>query len=173
VRGNVSDDGFAYFRLDYGAGPQPDVWLQIGEEQTTPGRDIALGTWDTTGLSDGAVYTLRLTMVRADNSLERAYVSVTVDNQPPQVALIEPAPESHYTMGDDLYVPLRAEPDDNVQMAYVEFYRDGELIATSEEWPYTVRWMLGEPGEHTFWAVAYDAADNRAESERVTVTVVP
>jgi membrane peptidoglycan carboxypeptidase len=173
VRGNVSDERFAYFRLDYGAGTQPDVWLQIGEQQTAPGRDIALGTWDTTGLSDGAVYTLRLTMIRSDNSLERAYVSVTVDNQPPQVTLLEPAPDSRYTVGSDLYVPLRAQPDDNVQMAYVEFYKDGELIATSEEWPYEARWTPGEPGEHTFWAVAYDAADNRAESGRVTITVAP
>jgi len=56
-------------------------------------------------------------------------------------------------------------------MAYVEFYVDGDLVATSEEWPYTARWTLDEPGEYTLWAVAYDAADNSAESERVTVTV--
>ena len=84
VRGNATDEAFASYRLDYGAGTQPDVWLQIGETQTEPGRDVLLGTWDTTGLSDGAIYTLRLRMVRADNSLETAYVSVMVDNQPPR-----------------------------------------------------------------------------------------
>jgi len=171
VRGNATGEDFAYYRLDYGAGTQPDVWLQIGEEQAEPGRDIVLGTWDTTGLSDGAVYTLRLTMVRADNSPETAHVSVTVDNQPPQVTLAAPEPGTTYQIGTDFYVPLQAEPDDNVQMAYVEFYVDGDLVATSEEWPYTARWTLGEPGEYTLWAVAYDAADNSAESERVTVTV--
>ncbi len=123
VRGNATADDFAYFRLDYGAGLQPDVWLPIGQAQTVPGRGIVLGTWDTTGLSDGAIYVLRLTVVRADNSAERAFVSVTVDNQPPQVTLIEPAPGSRYTLGQDVHVPLQAEPEDNVQMAYVEFYQ--------------------------------------------------
>jgi hypothetical protein len=132
-----------------------------------------MGTWDTTGLSDGAVYTLRLTMVRADNSLQTAYASVTVDNQPPRVALSKPTGGTQYREGQDVYVPLQADPEDNVQMAYVEFYRNGEQFATSEEWPYTARWEIAETGPQTFWAVAYDAAGNSAESGRVTINVVP
>jgi hypothetical protein len=131
-----------------------------------------LGTWDTTGLSDGAVYTLRLTMVRTDNTPETSYISVTVDNQPPQVTLAEPVGGAQYKLGQDLYVPLQAEPDDNVQMAVVEFYRDGELIATSEEWPYTARWDITEAGDYTFWVVGYDAAGNSAESAPVSIRVV-
>ena len=77
---------------------------------------------------------------------------------------------SSYQTGD-FYVPLQAEPDDNVQLAYVEFYRDGDLIATTEEWPHTARWDIEEPGQHTFWALAYDAAGNSTESERITITV--
>ena len=170
VRGNATDEEFAYYRLDYGAGTQPDVWFQAGEQQIDPGRDIVLGTWDTTTLSDGAVYTLRLTMVRANNTPETSYMSVTVDNQSPTVTLLEPANGSSYQTGD-FYVPLQAEPDDNVQLAYVEFYRDGDLIATTEEWPHTARWDIEEPGQHTFWALAYDAAGNSTESERITITV--
>jgi len=173
VRGNAADDSFAYYRLDYGAGTQPDVWLQIGQQSAEPGRDIVMGSWDTTGLSDGAVYTLRLTMVRADNSLETAYVSVTVDNLSPQVTLVEPASGNLYHTGEDVYVPLHAEPEDNVQVAYVEFYRNGELLTTSEEWPYTARWEIAEGGEQTFWAVAYDAAGNSTESEHITINVEP
>jgi membrane peptidoglycan carboxypeptidase len=173
VRGNATDDQFAYYRLDYGAGTQPDVWLQIGEQSTETGRDIAMGTWDTTGLSDGAVYTLRLTMVRTDNRLETAYASVTVDNQPPRVALTEPTGGTQYREGQDVYIPLQADPEDDVQMAYVEFYRDGERFATSEEWPYTARWEITGTGLQTFWAVAYDAAGNSSASGRVTVDVVP
>ena len=56
-------------------------------------------------------------------------------------------------------------------MDYVEFYRDGDLVATSGEWPYTARWEITGPGTYTFWAVAYDAAGNSAESEHVLVTV--
>ncbi len=173
VRGNATDDAFASYRLDYGAGTQPDVWLQIGDTQTEPGRDVLMGTWDTAGLSDGAVYTLRLQMVRADNSLETAYVSVMVDNQPPTVALAEPEDGSTYRRDQDVFVSLQAEPDDNVQMAYVEFYIDGEMLATSEEWPYTERWTITEPGQYEVWAVAFDAAGNSAESEHVSIEIEP
>ncbi len=173
IRGNVSDENFAYYRLDYGTGTQPDVWLRIQTQGNEAGRDILLGSWDTSELSDGAVYTLRLTMVRTDNTLETAYVSVTVDNRPPVVTLSEPAPDSAYRLGEDVYIPLQAEPEDNVQMAYVEFYRDGELIATVEEWPYTARATIEEAGTITFWATAYDAAGNSAESGPVTVRVEP
>lgn len=170
VRGNVSDEQFAYYRLDYGAGTQPDVWLQVGEG-TQSGRDVLLGTWDTAGLSDGAVYTLRLTMVRADNSLETAYVAVTVDNAPPRVQLSEPQEGARFSLREDAAIPLRAEPEDNVQIARVDFYRDGEQVASAEEWPYTARVPLEQAGTFELWAVAYDAAGNSAESAHVSVRV--
>jgi membrane peptidoglycan carboxypeptidase len=170
IRGNATDDNFAYYRLDYGVGTQPDVWLQIGES-AEKGRDMTLSMWDTTGLSDGAVYTLRLTMVRADNTPETSYVSVMVDNAPPQVRLIQPALGSVFRVGQDIYVPLEADPEDNAQIAYVEFYQDDDLTATAEEWPYTARWEIEDAGQYTFWAVAYDAAGNHAESEHVSVIV--
>jgi len=173
VRGSITADDLAYYKLDYGTGTLPDVWNELGPDQTATGRDLLLGTWDTRGLSDGTVYTLRLTLVRPDNSLETLYVTVTVDNAAPTLTLSQPAPGSQYRRGRDLYVPLEAEPEDNVQIGYVEFYLDDELLATSEEWPYTARWTVGAPGEHTAWAVAYDAAGNSAESARVTVRVLP
>jgi membrane carboxypeptidase/penicillin-binding protein PbpC len=172
VRGNATDADFAYYQLDYGAGTQPDVWRQISGQSAQSGRDMVLGTWDTTGLSSGAVYTLRLTMVKTDNTLDVSYVSVTVDNTPPTLTLAEPTNGSQYILGQDVYVPLQAEPEDNVQMAYVEFYRDGELVATSEEWPYTARWEIADAGTYTFWALAYDAAGNSRESEYVNVVIV-
>ncbi len=170
VRGNATDENFASYRLDYGAGFQPDVWFQIGDEHTEPGRDIELGEWDTSFLSDGALYTLRLTMLRTDGSPEIFYVAVTVDNVLPTISLITPTQGAVYQTGD-FYIALQAEPDDNVQMAYVEFYRDGELIGTSDAWPYEFRWSIEETGETTFWGVAYDAAGNSAESEHITVSI--
>jgi hypothetical protein len=171
IRGNATDDNFAYYRLDYGAGTQPDVWLQIGTQSAASGRDLLLGTWNTAGLSDGAIYTLRLTMVRTNNTPEVSYATVTVDNAPPTVTITAPPVGGQYRVGESIYVPLQAEPDDNVQMAFVEFYRDGLLVATSEEWPYTSRWEIDATGQFEFWAVAYDAAGNHAESERITVRV--
>jgi membrane peptidoglycan carboxypeptidase len=173
VRGNATDDDFAYYRLDYGVDGQQDVWVQIGTDGTEPGRSIVLGQWDTTGLIDG-VYTLRLTMVRSDNTLETASVEVTVDNTPPRAALVAPDAARTFSAAGDVYVPLQAEVTDNVQLTRVEFYIDGQQFASLDAAPYTARWQIsGAPGPYTFWAVAYDAAGNRAESEHVTINVVP
>jgi len=173
VRGNAASDNFAYYRLDYGAGIQPDVWFQIGDQQTTPGRDILMGTWDTTGLSDGEVYTLRLTVVGTDNTPQTASVSVTVDNTPPSIVFTAPEPGSTYRASQDVVVPLQSEPSDNVQIAYVEYYHNDNILTTVDQWPYSARWQITDPGEHTFWAIAYDTAGNRTETGRITITVVP
>lgn len=164
------DDDLAYYQLAYGAGMQPDVWTALVEAGTETGRDITLGTWDTSGLSDGAAYTLRLTLVRSDNSIETAYVTVTVDQQPPAVTLTAPQDGATFAPGD-LYVTLAAEPKDNLQVSYVEFYVDGELFEASDQWPYSVRWPVGATGEHRVHAVAYDAAGNSASSPAITVRV--
>ncbi len=170
VWGTVVDDDLAYYQLAYGAGMQPDVWNVLVEAGTETGRDIRLAVWDTAPLSDGAVYTLRLTLVRQDKSIESAYVTVTVDKQPPSVALVAPGDGDVFRVGD-LYVTLSAEPTDNLQVTHVEFYADGDLFETREEWPYRVRWPIDSPGEHTFQAVAYDAAGNSALSEPVVVQI--
>ena len=137
------------------------------------GSGIVLGLWDTANLSSGAVYTLRLQMVRADNSLETAFVSITVDNQPPTITLTAPASDSTYSAARDSGVPLEAQPEDYVQIAAVEFYVDGELVETTEEWPHTTRWPVTGQGQHEVWAVALDAAGNRAESSHAVITVGP
>lgn len=172
VIGTVVDDDLAYYQLAYGAGMQPDVWTALVEAGTETGRDITLGQWDTSGLSDGAAYTLRLTMVRSDKSIETAYVPVTVDQQPPSVVLTAPQDGATFAPGD-LYITLTAEPEDNLQVSYVEFYVDGALFETSEEWPYSVRWPVGPAGEHRIHAVVYDAAGNSAPSATITVRIEP
>ena len=170
VIGTVLEDDLDYYQLSYGAGMQPDVWNALVEAGTETGRDLLLATWDTSSLSNGAVYTLRLTAVRNDKSIETAYVTVTIDHQPPTVTLTAPEDGASFAP-DDLYITLAAEPEDNLQVSYVEFYVDDQLYEISEEWPYSVRWPIGAVGMHTVHAVAYDAAGNSAPSGVVTVEV--
>lgn len=170
VIGTVLEDDLDYYQLSYGAGMQPDVWNALVEAGTETGRDLLLATWDTSSLSNGAVYTLRLTAVRNDKSIETAYVTVTIDHQPPTVTLTAPEDGASFAP-DDLYITLAAEPEDNLQVSYVEFYVDDQLYEISEEWPYSVRWPIGAAGTHTVHAVAYDAAGNSAPSGVVTVEV--
>ena len=117
------------------------------------------------------VYTLRLTAVRTDKSIETAFVTVTVDHQPPSVVLTAPEDGMSFTPSD-LYVTLAAEPEDNLQVSYVEFYVDRELFEVSEEWPYSVRWPIGALGAHVVEAIAYDAAGNSASSGVATIHIV-
>lgn len=171
VIGTVLADDLDYYQLSYGAGMQPDIWNALVEAGTQAGSDISLGMWDTAALNDGAVYTLRLTAVRTDKSIETAYVTVTIDHHPPVVTLTAPEDGAVYAPGD-LFVTLAAEPEDNLQVSYVEFYVDDELFDISEEWPYSVRWPVGAPGEHTIQAMAYDAAGNSALSGAAVIEIV-
>jgi flagellar hook assembly protein FlgD len=64
IQGTATDDDFASYTLDYGAGASPTEWhnLTLSRDQKS---DEMLYTWDISGLSDG-VYALRL--VVRDNS---------------------------------------------------------------------------------------------------------
>lgn len=172
IRGNATDENFNYFRLDFGEGTDPSRWNRIGDDREEEGRGIDLGTWDTRALEDG-LYTLRLTMVRQDTSIEVAFQQVTVDNTPPTIRLLNPTDRQTYSAGSIGTLELVAEVADNYQIAYVEFYRDGERIGEAAQGPYTYQWQMNFSGETTFWAVVVDRAGNLTTSERATVLLTP
>ncbi|NDJ85971.1 MAG: hypothetical protein GYB66_08805 [Chloroflexi bacterium] len=172
IRGNARDPDLDYFRLEIGEGSTPSTWRQIGERQTVGGGDIVLGTWDTNGVPDG-LYTLRLTMVRTDATSEFANREVIVDNTAPTVRLLSPDPQRTYSQDQDVFVTLSAEPADNRQVAYIEFYADGEVIGRATQGPYELRWEIPAAGETIFWAVVSDRAGNLTESERIAIQMVP
>jgi membrane peptidoglycan carboxypeptidase len=78
IRGTAGGDDFAFYRLQYGRGLNPENWVQIGADVKTPVSQGTLAAWDTSGLQ--GLYTLQLLVVRADNSLQTATVQVTVNN---------------------------------------------------------------------------------------------
>jgi hypothetical protein len=171
VRGNAEDPALSYFRLDVGAGSSPTAWQQIGQDNAEGGNGIVLGSWDTRLLPDG-LYTLRLTVVRQDSTIEVANREVIVDNTPPTVRLTSLDPAKVYSAERDVFIELVTEPADNIEIDTVDFYLDGELIATTTG-PYTYRWEITRAGEITFWAVVTDAAGNQTESERIAVRLGP
>jgi hypothetical protein len=169
VRGDARPEGLEYFRLQYGQGLNPTRWVQIGENVDRPVRAGVLGRWDTSGLN--GLYTLQLLAVREEGRVATAAVPVTVDNLPPTIRLVSPEEDQVFTWPTDEEVVLQAEVLDDIQLARVEFYVDGRGVATATAPPYSTRWSLGVPGEHVFFVRAYDVAGNRAESERLTITV--
>jgi len=95
-------------------------------------------------------------------------VTVTVDIEPPTVALTSPADGA--TVSGNVTVSASAADDQGVSR--VDFYQDSVLLGSDNTLPYSVRWNTkGKSvarGAHTLTAKAFDAAGNTS-SASVTV----
>lgn len=161
IIGSAGGKGFDYYRLQAGQGLNPQTWLTISEDITTPVSDSLLGSWDTEGLS--GLYTLQLLVVRNDQSVDRSILQVTIDNSPPQLTIINPTNEQQIKITPGLKALLQVEASDDLQIAKIEFYIDEQLVASLNEAPYNLPWQ-GLLGEHTLKVIAYDLAGNTAQS---------
>jgi membrane carboxypeptidase/penicillin-binding protein PbpC len=162
ITGTASGEGFDFYRLQAGQGLNPQNWLQITQDIQEPVVNDTLGTWQTAGLS--GLYTLQLLVVRQDQSVEKAILQVTVDNNPPQLTLLRPLDGQQVKMTSGSKVLLQAEASDDVELARLEFYIDGHLVATLVEAPFNVLWS-GQPGKHTLQVIAYDLAGNSTQDQ--------
>lgn len=170
LRGNARDGNFVFYRLDYGQGLNPAQWIQIGADHSETIFGGELGLWNTTGL-DG-LYSLRLTVVRTDSTIQESIVQVTVDNIAPTIRVLTPNRDQIFSVSDE-YITIQPIVTDNVSMDRVEFYVDDQLIATSTISPYNERWLITSLGSHVIQLRAFDAAGNTSVSERIKVEVVP
>jgi membrane peptidoglycan carboxypeptidase len=78
IQGAAGGADFAFYRLQYGQGLNPETWVLIGADVKTPVSGGPLAEWDTTGLQ--GLYSLQLIVVKNDHSLETATVQVVVKN---------------------------------------------------------------------------------------------
>jgi membrane peptidoglycan carboxypeptidase len=172
VSGNARGGDFAFYRLAFGEGLNPSQWIQIGPDHGNQVDHGVLEYWDVTGLN--GLYSLQLTVVDHSQAVRQATIQVTVDNEPPTIALTNPTNGRQYIWGKDEWVNINADVTDNYAIGRVEFYRNDEPepFAVRTIAPYNVNWVLAELGQQRFRAVVYDAAGNRAESETVTVVVL-
>lgn len=166
ILGTAAGEGFVSYRLEYGSGLNPDRWLQLGQEVTTPVREGLLAEWDTRGL-DG-LYALRLLVSRADGRLEQAAVVLNLDNTPPQATILYPQSGESISKRDILV--LRARVDDMALMK-VAFYLDDTLLAERAAAPFEVLWKA-RPGPHVLRLEATDRAGNHT-SVQVEFRVEP
>lgn len=173
VRGALDEAKVVSYNLDYGAGINPTQWVNIGGGDIGGrGEDVLLGVWETRDL-DG-LYTLRLGLTLADGRFEPSILQVTVDNALPTVRFLSPEQNASFRLADAV-VRLTAEAGDNLEVAYVEFYHNGELLLKAEEpnaeGNYAAEWVIDRAGVHTFLVSAYDRAGNVAQSETLLVNV--
>ncbi len=141
ITGNAQIDGFQLYRMEYGKGLNPPEWRQLGGDHGNQVQNGPLEFWDTAGEEEG-LYTLQLTVVRGDQSIERKAVQVTVDNTPPRVDLINPEPEKAYVMEDDEWINIQVDAVDNLSMNRVEYFMNNQKVGESTVAPYSLRWNI-------------------------------
>lgn len=129
-------------------------------------------SWDTKIVANGS-YTLTAKAYDAAGNVGSSQsTTVTVSNGDtiaPTVAITSPG--NNATVSGT--VGLTANATDNVGVAKVEYYLNGNMLATTNLSPYSFNWntKLIVNGTYTLTAKAYDAAGNVAQSASVAVTV--
>jgi hypothetical protein len=173
IAGTARGENFGFFRVEYGAGLFPETWTQIEGDRGEMVENGRLQPWNTAGL-DG-LYSVRLVVVKNDPEggpplFDVATIQVTVDNQPPAVQLLAPLPGAEFELDDETVV-IQPQVQDNLSLARVVFYVDGNAVATATAPPYSTRWRIAGRGPHTLQVRAYDAAGNFTDSERITILI--
>jgi hypothetical protein len=161
VTGTAGGGGFELYRLQVGQGLNPQMWLQVGQEARSPVSDGELGLWDTRGLS--GLFALQLQVIYKDQRVETGTIQVTVDNQPPEVAIVYPKDGQELPLSSDAVV-LQAQVNEDLALKNVEFYIDNVLISTLSQAPFTTSWQ-SRTGTHTLRVKATDQAGNSSEGE--------
>ncbi len=169
IRGSVSAEGLSYYRLQYGQGLNPTRWVQIGKDVEAEVSNSVLGRWETEGLT--GLYILQLVAVLEDGRVKTAAVPLMVDNTPPELLLVSPEDGRRFSLAREEILVIEVSATDDLSLARVEFFVDGKRIAGTSAPPFSTRWPLDRPGEHTVSARAYDAAGNLAETEEVAIAV--
>lgn len=160
ITGTAAGTAFAYYRLEYGQGLNPQFWTQIGSDVKAPVAESTLAEWDTSDLN--GLYALRLFVVRADSRLEMAVTQVSIDNTPPQVSILYPAEGQKFSRAQDKQVAFQAQVSD-AYLADVKFYVDNVLVGKVSAAPFSLLWQASA-GKHTLRLVAHDRAGNEAEA---------
>jgi membrane peptidoglycan carboxypeptidase len=168
LRGTAAGPGFTFYRLQAGAGLNPQNWIQIGVDSSMQATNGVLGEWDTQGLN--GLYALRLLVVRQDQTVDSSTIQVTVDNTSPLARVLYPLPGQHFKLPADVQVTFQAEASDAVGMQRVEWLVDGQVVGQNLVAPYSFTWNT-QVGQHTLIVRAYDLAGNTADSAPVTIFV--
>lgn len=162
IMGQASGPGFKYYRIQVGQGIYPQSWLQIGVDQVQPVNNGLLAVWDTEGFN--GLYALQLLVVGENDRVDVATIQVTVDNNPPEIEIRFPASGQSFQYPAMRTLTFQVEANDDLQLASVEYYLNGSLIANRRAPPYAQPWDV-TLGNHELTARAIDLAGNISEDQ--------
>lgn len=176
IKGNAKGGNWVGYKLAFAPGfsPAPDKFQQIGPDHGEQVDNNVLERWDLTTMGNGP-YTLKLTRIEQDGKSVDALVRVTVDAISPTVRVAQPLAGDLYEAPKEEWIDVTTVVTDNVAIDRVEFFANAgdKPFSIKTVAPYSVKWTIpvGFSGTAEVWAVAYDRAGNRKESQHVRVLV--
>lgn len=131
--------------------------------------------WDTSSFAAGSQHTLVAVAADQANNFSSVEITVTVtassDTTPPAVSFQQP--QAGGEVGRSPSEPITVNATDNVGVASVSLYADGNLVGAMATAPYAFAWdtsALAVGSQHTLTAAAADQAGN-SSTVSITVTV--
>jgi hypothetical protein len=161
IVGTASGSDFLSYRLQAGQGLNPQAWVQISEDQTTPVENGVLATWDTSEFN--GLYAIQMIVLRENRRVDTTTTQITVDNQPPEVSIPYPENEGQFKYEFGKHITLQANASDNIGLEAVAFYIDDHELVRQPQPPYAVPWRL-TAGEHILRVTAIDFAGNISQT---------
>ena len=161
ITGTAAGEDFSYYRLEYGQGLDPQAWIQIGQDVTSPVEEGVLVNWDSSGVN--GLIALRLLVVQSDQSVKIAVSQMSVDNTPPEISVITPQAGQEFSMSQDQGIVLDAQVSDPF-LVNVKIYVDNDLLADFSSAPFSLVWQPRQGG-HFLRVLATDRAGNQSEEK--------
>ncbi|RLD09222.1 MAG: hypothetical protein DRI56_04635 [Chloroflexota bacterium] len=158
VKGTASGSDFLSYQIQIGKGLNPETWQQYGTEVTDRVTNAPLWRWDTSEFEDG-LYALRVIVLREEQRVEKATILVSVDNTPPELALLAIEDGQIFQFEDGERLTFQAQVSDNVELDAVMFTLNGKTLAERIEPPFAYAWEM-KWGTYTLVVNASDMAGN-------------
>ena len=115
------------------------------------------------------LHALQLIVAYDDDRVESTTIQITIDNQVPNVIIRYPDDGLKLSISDNREITIQTEVSDDLELAEVEFFIDGELVSTLNSPPYAIPWRL-KLGDHILRVRALDRAGNISEAKsKITV----
>lgn len=130
IKGSADIENFSRYKIEYGAGENPDVWTPIGVEHATPVVNGVLERWDASALS--GVYTIKLTVIDVSSESYSAASKINISSKA-DVEIVGdlvpgPNPFDPHRGTQKIYYELGAVPAGGVDVDVCVYDLTGKLL---------------------------------------------
>ena len=115
------------------------------------------------------MHVLQLLVSYEDDRVASSIVQVTIDNQEPAIDIRYPENGQFFDHNDTDSITILADVSDNLGIDRVEFFVNGDILASLNLPPYVVPLRISK-GDHIIRVTVYDLAGNKKDS-RVQIVV--